>query len=340
MTAYRVGIIGTGSVAHKHAQSYRNIGYELTACAGRNPARSKPFADQYGCENCEGWLQVCRHPRVDFVDVCTLPDFRLEPVRLCAEIGKAVLVEKPIAANPAAARRMLETAGEAGIVLGVVSQHRFDDSSQFLHRAIEAGRLGTILQADAYVKWHRPAAYYSRPGKGSWAVEGGGALITQAIHQADLLLWLAGPVRHVYGEWQLGATHQIPAEDILNALLRYTSGATGVIQAATSFRPGQPERVEIHGTKGVAIITGDQLTTWDVESDAGEPPPLAPATASGASDPMAISLAPFERQFLDFGQALSQRRDPLVSGAEGFRALELVDAIYRSCREERRIALA
>ncbi len=334
--AYRVGIIGTGAVAHKHAQAYRNIGYEVTACAARDPAHSKPFADRYGCENCAGWQQVCRHPRVDFVDVCTLPDFRLEPVQLCAEIGKPVLVEKPIAADLQTAGRMLDT----GILLGVISQHRFDDSSQFLKGAINAGRLGTILQADAYVKWHRPAEYYARPGKGRWAVEGGGALITQAIHQADLLLWLAGPVRHVYGEWQLGATHEMESEDIINALMRYRSGATGMIQAATSFQPGQPERVEIHGTCGMAVIAGDRLTTWEVTGDGSEPPPpIAPGAASGASDPMAISLAPFERQFMDFGEAIRSGRAPLVSGEEGYRALELVDAIYRSCREERRIAI-
>ena len=336
--SYRVGIIGTGAVAHKHARAFRNIGYEVTACAARDPARSKQFANQYGADNCENWQAVCRHPRVDFVDVCTLPDFRLDPVLLCAEIGKSVLVEKPIAANLETARHMLDAA--RGIALGVVSQHRFDESSQFLKRAIDAGRLGRILQADAYVKWHRPPEYYARPGKGTWAVEGGGALITQAIHQADLLLWLAGPVRHVSGEWQLAATHRIESEDIVNAVLRYGSGATGVIQAATSFQPGQPERVEIHGTRGTAVITGDRLSQWLVEGDGGEPPPVVSPAASGASDPMAISLAPFERQFLDFGEAIRTARAPLVSGADGCRALELVEAIYRSCREERRIILA
>jgi predicted dehydrogenase len=112
-----------------------------------------------------------------------------------------------------------------------------------------------------------------------------------------------------------------------------------VIQAATSFQPGQPERIEIHGTRGTAIVTGDRLTQWLVEGDAGEPPPVALPAASGASNPMAISLAPFEQQFLNFGEAVRKSRPPLVSGQEGYRALELVDAIYRSCREERRISL-
>ena len=172
-------------------------------------------------------------------------------------------------------------------------------------RAIGAGRLGRILQADAYVKWFRPEAYYARPVKGSWAVEGGGALINQAIHQVDLLLWLAGSIRRATGEWQLGAAHAIESEDVVSAVLRYESGATGVIQAATAFQPGYPERLEFHGTRGSAIITGDVLTRWDVENDTGEAPPLARAAASGASEPMAISLAPFERQFRDFAAAIS-----------------------------------
>ena len=216
--------------------------------------------------------------------------------------------------------------------MGVVSQHRFDDSTLFLYRAIQQGRLGRILEADAYVKWYRLAEYYSRPIKGSWDGEGGGALINQAIHQVDLLLHLVGPVSRVFGEWQLGATHRIESEDIVNALLKYSNGATGVIQASTAFWPGYPERIEIHGTKGSAIVTGDKLTTWDVIDDAGEPAPLASQFASGASDPRAISVEPFERQFLDFAEACEKGRAPLCSGEDGYRALELVLGVYESCR--------
>ena len=335
----RVGIIGTGAISRKHAAAYRNIGYEIVACSAIDPARGALFAEKYGCELFERWQDVCRHSLVDFVDVCTFPDFRLEPVEACAIAKKHVQVQKPMAVQPGIARRMVEIARAAGIVLGVVSQHRFDDSSQFLKRAIDAGRLGEILEADAYVKWYRSAEYYSRPVKGSWAAEGGGALINQAIHQADLLLWLIGGVDRVVGEWRLGALHSIESEDIVNALIRYDSGATGVIQASTAFRPGYPERIEIHGTRGSALVTGDKLTAWDVEDDSGERPPLEHAPASGASDPMAISTIAFERQFLDFGNAIREGRQPLVSGEEGYRALELVDAIYRSCREGHGIEL-
>ncbi len=333
----RVGIIGTGAIAHKHLQAYRNIGYEVTICSDEHAAFGRAFADRYGIRFVERWQKVCTSGDVDFVDVCTFPNFRLAAVELCADSKNHVQVQKPMAIDLAAARKMIDVAREADIRLGVVSQHRFDDATLFLKPAIAAGRLGKILQADAYVKWWRSGEYYSRPIKGSWEVEGGGALINQAIHQIDILLWLCGPVRHVHGEWELAAAHRIESEDVISALVRYDSGAIGVIQAATAIKPGYPERVEIHGTKGSAIITGDKLTTWDVEGDSDAP--VDSNTATGASDPMAISLAPFERQFLDFGNAIREHRNPVVSGEEGYRALELVQAIYQSCREGRKVTI-
>jgi UDP-N-acetyl-2-amino-2-deoxyglucuronate dehydrogenase len=146
-------------------------------------------------------------------------------------------------------------------------------------------------------------------------------------------LWLIGPIAEVFGYWQLGALHKIESEDVVSALLKFESGATGVVQASTAFWPGHPERIEIHGTRGSAIITGDKLTTWDVEDDTGEAAPIDYAIASGAADPGAISLAPFERQFLDFGEAIQTGRRPICSGPDGFRALEAILGVYRSCRE-------
>ncbi len=194
-------------------------------------------------------------------------------------------------------------------------------------------RLGKILQADAYVKWYRSDAYYSRPIKGSWITEGGGALINQAIHQVDVLVWLIGPISEVFGYWQLGALHRIESEDVISAVMKYAGGQNGVIQASTAFWPGYTERIEIHGTKGTAILSGDKLTTWDVEDDTGDEAPVDREVASGSSDPMAISLAPFERQFLDFGESIRTGRKPISSGEDGYRALEVVQSIYQSCRQ-------
>ncbi len=340
----KVGILGTGAIANKHAQAYRNIGFRVVACSNKTEARGREFANRWGAEFFSDYIDLCRYPGLDYIDVTAFPDFHLQPVRVCAEIGRAILVQKPMATNLDDARQMLELTRAAGITFGVVSQHRFDDSTIFLKRALTAGRLGKLLQADAYVKWFRSDEYYSRPIKGSWQTEGGGALINQAIHQVDVLLYLMGPVASVFGMWQIGARHKIESEDVVNALLAYESGADGVIQAATAFWPGYTERIEIHGTKGSAIISGDRLTGWDVfddqEANHLDPAPLASNVASGASDPMAISLTPFERQFEDFAQAIRSKRNPLVDGEEGYRALAVVLGIYQSCRERKEIRVS
>src|SRR5882757_8964885 len=144
----RAGMIGTGAISHKHAQAYRNIGFQITVCTDINPESGRRFAEQYGAVFVPTYEEVCRHPNVDYVDVCTFPDFRLQPLKICAETGKHIQVQKPISTNLEAAREMVDVARASGIVLGVVSQHRFDDSSMFMKRAIEAGRLGRLIQCD------------------------------------------------------------------------------------------------------------------------------------------------------------------------------------------------
>jgi len=336
----RVAILGTGAIANKHAQAYRNIGFELVACSNKTAARGEDFARRWSTKFIADTRELCQFPGVDFVDVCTFPDSHLEPVQYCAEIKRAVQLQKPVATNLETAQAILDVSRAAGIKLSVMSQHRFDDATLFLKRALAAGRLGKLLQADAYVKWFRNDEYYSRPIKGSWATEGGGALINQAIHQVDILLHFMGPVSAVSGMWQLGARHKIESEDVVSALLRYESGATGVIQASTAMWPGYTERIEIHGTKGSAIISGDRLTSWDVLDDEfADPAPVETSSASGSSDPMNISVTTFERQFLDFADAIKNNREPLCGGEDGYRALQLVLGVYQSCKENQMVRL-
>ncbi len=339
----KVGLIGTGAIANMHARAYRNLGFELLACSNKTEARGRDFAHKWNLQYVPTTRALCHYPGLDYVDVCSFPDSHLEPVKFCAEIKRPVMLQKPIATNLPEARAMIDLADAANIKLGVMSQHRFDDATLFLKRAISAGRLGKILQADAYVKWFRSDEYYARSIKGSWQTEGGGALINQAIHQVDILLHLIGPVSQVSGLWQLGARHKIESEDVVNAQFLYRNGATGVVQAATAFWPGYTERVEIHGTKGSAIVSGDRLTSWDVLDDelanTAAPAPLAHSVASGSSDPMAISVTTFERQFSDFAEAIRSGREPLSNGEDGYRALQFVLAVYQSCRERRSVAI-
>lgn len=335
----RVGIVGTGAIAWKVAEAYKNIGYPITVCMDISAERSTAFAAAHGAESVATVEEVCQSPKVDYVDLCTFPSYRLEAVELCAKYKKHILVQKPMALDLETAEKMIVAARNAGIQLGVISQHRFDESVLFLKQALAHGRLGRILQADAFVKWYRSAEYYARPGRGTWAGEGGGALVNQGIHQVDLLLYLIGAVDEVFGYWQLGRLHKIESEDSVSALLHYASGATGVIEAATSMWPGYPERLEFHGTKGSAIIIGDKLTTWDVQDDSGDPAPVTSQGASGASDPMAIPLEPFERQLADFGESCKTGKAPISSGIDGFNALQLVRSVYTSCTEGKKVSI-
>lgn len=335
----RVGLVGTGAISHKHGDSYREIGYRLVGCSNRSPQKGEAFAAKYGCEFFSGYETLCRRDDIDYIDICTFPNSHLDICKAAVANGKHVLLQKPMALTLDACRQMIELCGSAGLCLGVVSQHRFDDCSIFLKKAIADGRLGKLLQLDGYVKWLRPQSYYDHPGKGSWAVEGGGALINQGIHTIDVMQYLGGRLSQVFANWQLGAAHAMEGEDIVNAVITYESGATGVIQASTAVLPGYPERIEIHGTKGSAIITGDQLTAWDVEGDPGDDAPLVAEVESGAADPMAISIENLQRQFLDFGKAVQEGATPSVNGEEGYRALQIVLGVYRSARENKPVKL-
>jgi UDP-N-acetyl-2-amino-2-deoxyglucuronate dehydrogenase len=336
----KVGLIGTGAIAHKHAQAYGELGYKLAAVANRNADKGRAYAEQYGAEFCADWRDLVSRADIDYVDVCTFPDSHLEIVRECAAQGRSVLLQKPMDLTPEACREMIRLAQEADIRLGVVSQHRFNDSTIFLKKALADGRLGRLVQADGYAKWHRPQSYYDRSGKGTWEVEGGGALINQGIHTVDVLMYLAGRARSISANWQLATAHDMEAEDVVNALLTFDGGATGVIQASTAFWPGYPERIELHGTKGSALIEGDRLIRWDVLGDSGDDAPLEAAEeGSGASDPMAIPIENLKRNFVDFGQAVASGSAPLIDGKEGLAALEIVLGVYQAARSGQTVSI-
>lgn len=336
-----IGLIGTGAISYKHGECYAQLGFPVVACSDLFEEKGRAFAAKHGSEFHADWRELVARPDIGYVDVCTFPDSHLEIVRECAAKGKSVLLQKPMDLKLENCREMIELAKSAGIRLGVVSQHRFDDSTMFLKKAMEDGRLGKILQLDGYVKWHRPQSYYAKPGKGTWAMEGGGALVNQGIHTVDVIMYLAGRVTEISANWQLGAAHEMEAEDIVNALLKFESGATGVLQASTAFWPGFTERIEIHGAKGSAIITGDKLTTWRVQDDPGADAPLEDAPdESGASDPMAIPTENLKRGFANFANAVETGTEPLINGEEGYRALQIVLGVYEAAREGRAVRLA
>ena len=221
----------------------------------------------------------------------------------------------------------------------MVSQHRFDDASLFLAKAIADGRLGKLLQADCYVKWYRSAEYYSRPIKGSWATEGGGALINQAIHGVDILRWLAGPVKEVFGAWQLGALHKIESEDVINAVLKFASGATGVIQASTAIWPGYTERTEFHGTRARRSFpaTSSRRGTW--RTIPAIPRRWRRKWRRARATRWRFRSSPSNASSWISATPSRRAASRWSSGEEGVQAMEIVDAVYRSCRTGEKVTL-
>lgn len=338
----RFGVIGTGAISAAHIDSIKKLGdAALTAVWSRTYEKAKAVAEREGCVAVPTVEELVRRDDVDAVTICTPSGAHLEPALAAIEAGKHVIIEKPLEVTNERCRRIIEAADKAGVKLGVIFQSRFAPANEALHRAIREGRFGRIVMGDAYVKWYRSQAYYdSGAWRGTWELDGGGALMNQAIHTVDTLLWLMGPVESVFAHADCLAHERIEVEDTVAAVLRFENGAVGVIEAATSVHPGYPKRVEVHGSKGGAVIVDDAVVEWHEEDDPERAKAIreefGPKGVSGTSrDPMAMSFDNHRRQLADFVKAIKENGTPLVDGREGARSVSVVRAIYESAREGR-----
>jgi UDP-N-acetyl-2-amino-2-deoxyglucuronate dehydrogenase len=309
-------------------------------------SRAESLASEFGAESYAELDRMLQRPDVDVVSVCLPSGLHAAAGVRAAEAGKHVLVEKPIDVTLEAADRLIAAARANGVVGAVVSQHRFDAGVRRLREALEAGRLGRLLLGDAVVKWYRTQQYYrSADWRGTLRLDGGGALINQAIHYVDLLLWTMGPVERVFAR-TVRAAHDIEVEDIALAVLTFRNGALGTIQASTSVYPGLPERLEISGSGGTVIVEAGQVAVWELEDEKGDTGPYGasspvarePAQAA-AADPAALSYESHRLQIADMLEAVESGRDPLVTLDEGRRTLETVLAVYESARQGREVTL-
>jgi UDP-N-acetyl-2-amino-2-deoxyglucuronate dehydrogenase len=336
----RFGIIGAGNIARTHANAIRQIAdAELVSVAGGDTARG--FAEQFACAHHDRPDDLIDNPDVDAVILCTPSGVRLEYTVAAARRGKHVLVEKPIEVSYGRALAMIDACERHGVTLGVVYQSRFKPHCQALRSALERGSLGDLVLGDAYVKWHRPLEYYqSAAWRGTREFDGGGALINQAIHYVDLLLWFLGDVTAVNAKAANRLHHGIEVEDTIVAQLEFENGGLGVVEATTAAFPGSSRRIEIHGTAGSAALVDDLVSEWEFR-DGSEPPPSPGKAGTGAARSTHV-VDDFEwhrLQIEDFVSAVEADRVPLVDGREGLRSLELVLAIYDSAARGRRVEL-
>ena len=343
-----VGILGGGGISDTHARAAAAVpDLRVVAVCGSNAERVGALAAAHGAAAFTDREAFFRHRPMDIVAIGTPSGVHADDIEAAAAHGLHVLCEKPLDVTTARIDRMLEAVDRAGITLGLFFQDRSTPDLMDVKDAMVAGRLGRPILADARVKWYRPPEYYGQSRwRGTWALDGGGALMNQGIHTVDLLLWLLGDVRRVYAR-TLAALHAIEVEDTAVAVLEFECGAVATLEATTAAWPGYDRRVAITGTLGTVVIEQARVARWDLRqpalegaaggaaSIAAEPPPGAAARTHVVAD-----ASPHRRVFEDFVSALDTGRPPRVDGREGRRSVALIEAIYASSRSGQPVDLA
>lgn len=324
-----IALVGLGPAALPHLRSLQDLNdrIELRYAFARDPRvdRIQPYTGPVRLT--DSLELILQDHEVQAVIVATPPSTHLEICERCFAAGKHVLLEKPIELNLERASRLLELATLAGLQLGVVLQHRFRQASQVLQKLLMDGRLGEIQAASVRVPWWRSQAYYNEPGRGTFARDGSGVLLTQAIHTLDLFRALVGVQSVKSAVVRQTQLHQMETEDHVSALLVLGNGAPGDLMATTAMYPGFPETIEIIGTLGSARLTGGNLQVHFLE---GAPVIISSegGTGSGAN-PMDFSHEPHRELMTDFMQAISEKRAPRVNGAEALKTQALISELLR-----------
>ncbi len=327
----RAGIIGLGMASAPHALSLLDLEDKIDIAGAFSPTETRrtAFVQRFGLPVVDSADAIFDDPSIDYVIILTPPNSHLELVKRAAKAGKHVLLEKPLEISLERSRQVVETAERAAIKLGVVLQRRFRPVIAETARMIGEGKLGEIVSASMRLGNWRPQSYYDEPGRGTVARDGGGVLLTQAIHTIDQMIALAGLPTQVTGFAVTSPVHSMETEDVVHAALRFGNGALGALSATTAAYPGFPDVIEILGTLGTVRLEGDRSSIGLIEGRSIELHDGSTDGGSGA-DPMAFSHGNHRAVHEDFLNAITTDRQPLVSGAEALKAHRLIDAILRA----------
>jgi predicted dehydrogenase len=345
-----VCIVGCGMIARFHVRALADLpNTKVVALVDSVPGAAQKLAGEIGLGAGAAYQdlpQALARRDVDIVIVATPSGAHMEPAVAAAGAGKHVVVEKPLEVTLERCDRVIEACDRNNVKLCTIFPSRFADANVALKKAVDAGRFGRLTLGETTCKWWRSQAYYDQGGwRGTKALDGGGALMNQAIHNVDLLLWMMGPATHVCGFADRLAHERIEVEDTAVACLRFKNGALGVIEATTSVHPGLPKTIAVHGDRGTAVIEQEDVLRWDFAPETEEDRAIKQRFAQkvgasgGSSDPSAISHVYHARQLGDFVQALESGRKPRVDGREGRRAVEAILAVYQSAATGRVVEL-
>ncbi len=345
MNKYTFGIIGGGMIAKHHAQAIRAMGdvAKLGAIYARNPQKAQQLSEELGCKGYDDLDELLADTSIDIVTIATPSGAHLEPALAAARAKKHIICEKPLEVTPARIEQMIVAAQSEKVLLSGIFNRRFNPAVTHLKQAVEQGRFGTLTLCDAQIKWFRTQAYYdSAAWRGTMALDGGGALMNQAIHTIDLLLYLVGNVKRLSASMALLTHENIEVEDTAVAILEFENGARGTIQGSTSCwsSTGHPAEIQICGSEGSVFLSDESFRVWDFKTPATQDDFVAQnlmegaAIGLGANDPNAINYLGHQRNFENVIDALNTGKPPLISGAEAMRSVRLIDAIYRSAHND------
>jgi len=339
-----IGIVGCGMISEFQSQAIGNLpNARVVAYFDTVADMAKARAEQHGATAYDDYERMLADPNLDIVSICTPSGSHLDPAVQAAAAGKHVMVEKPVEITPERVDGIIDACKKSGVVLGAIFPRRFQEPSRILKAVVESGRFGTITLADVYIKWYRTQAYYDKGGwRGTWKLDGGGALMNQGIHGIDLLQWVMGGIDEVQGMTATLGHERIEVEDTAVASVRFKNGALGVIEGSTSCWPGAKIRIEIGGTRGSVVLEDETILAWQFEDEVAEDAeirakfgPREGLSGGGASDPSAIDSEGHRRQFEDFVGAIQAGKTPFCDGNEGRNSVAVITSIYRSVKEKR-----
>jgi predicted dehydrogenase len=337
-------------IAGFHLKALAEIdGARVVAVVDSVPAALERFAAKHElrCELSSSLAPVLARPDVDIVIVSTPSGAHMDSAVAAAQAGKHVVVEKPLEITEERCDRIIEACDRHRVKLCTIFPSRFAEANRTLKAAVDAGRFGRLTLGETTCKWWRPQSYYDQGGwRGTKALDGGGALMNQAIHNVDLLLWVMGPVTQVSAFSATLAHERIEVEDTAVACLRFANGALGVIEATTSVYPGFAKTIAVHGDRGSVVIEQEDVLRWEFTPEAPEDQRVKERFAQkvgasgGSSDPSAISHVGHARQLADFVQAIKTGSAPLVDGREGRKSVEVIRAVYRAAQTGRTVEIS
>ena len=345
--SFGFGIIGCGMISRFHAKAIADLdNAHLVGCWNRNPEPAQNLAAETGCTAYSSLEEMLDNPEIQVVTIGTASGAHLEPALAAARAGKHLIIEKPLEVTLERCDQIIRACEENGVKLATIFPSRFHESSRLMKTAVEQNKFGRLTVGDAYVKWFRTQEYYdSGAWRGTWELDGGGALMNQAIHSVDLLYWFMGPVKSIVAQTATLAHDRIEVEDVATASIQFENGALGVIEATTAAFPGALKKIEIHGSEGSATLEEEDIKVWDFANPSPEDQSLLERmsdqteTGGGAADPAAIGHHGHTELFRDTLSAIENDGTPLVDGYEGRRSVEIILGIYQAAQSGQRVDL-